>query len=126
MMYVPDSHLVQDEDEDGTPGRYNHAEGKRSRRASQSRRDSQGELDMFFQRRPQNSHVLITTTKVCTQELPLPDGVEVRVTFIYPHPLFPFSSLLSMILHIHIHCKVEYAQTTKYKGNNIIVIIIRR
>ncbi|XP_024225203.1 dmX-like protein 2 isoform X2 [Bombus impatiens] len=77
MMYVPDSHLVQDEDEEGTPGRYNHPEGKRSRRASQSRRDSQGELDMFFQRRPQNSHVLITTTKVCTQELPLPDGVEV-------------------------------------------------
>ncbi|KAK9294166.1 hypothetical protein QLX08_011144 [Tetragonisca angustula] len=77
MMYVPDSHLVQDEDEDGTPGRYNHPEGKRSRRASQSRRDSQGELDMFFQRRPQSSHVLITTTKVCTQELPLPDGVEV-------------------------------------------------
>lgn len=83
MMYVPDSHLVQDEDEEGTPGRYNHPEGKRSRRASQSRRDSQGELDMFFQRRPQNSHVLITTTKVCTQELPLPDGVEVRITFIY-------------------------------------------
>ncbi|KAG9436417.1 dmX-like protein 2 isoform X1 [Apis mellifera carnica] len=77
MMYVPDSHLVQDEDEEGTPGRYNHPEGKRSRRPSQSRRDSQSELDMFLQRRPQNSHVLITTTKVCTQELPLPDSVEV-------------------------------------------------
>ncbi|XP_053977801.1 dmX-like protein 2 isoform X6 [Hylaeus volcanicus] len=78
MMYVPDSHLVQDEEEEGgTPGRYNHPEGRRSRRASQTRRDSQGEFDTFFQRRPQSSHVLITTTKACTQELPLPDGVEV-------------------------------------------------
>ncbi|XP_017883774.1 dmX-like protein 2 isoform X2 [Ceratina calcarata] len=77
MMYVPDSHLVQDEEEEGTPGRYGHADGRRSRRASQSHRESQGETDVFFQRRPQNSHVLITTTKVCTQELPLPDGVEV-------------------------------------------------
>ncbi|KYN09879.1 DmX-like protein 2 [Trachymyrmex cornetzi] len=59
-----------------------HAEGRRSRRASQtggrSRRDSQADLDStFLPRRHQNSHVLITTTKVCTQELPLPDGVEV-------------------------------------------------
>ncbi|XP_034195928.2 rabconnectin-3 alpha isoform X4 [Osmia lignaria lignaria] len=77
MMYVPDSHLVQDEEEEGTPSRY-HQEGRRSRRPSQSRRESQGESDTFFQRRAnQNSHVLITTTKVCTQELPLPDGVEV-------------------------------------------------
>lgn len=108
MMYVPDSHLVQDEDEDGTPGRYNHPEGKRSRRASQSRRDSQGELDMFFQRRPQSSHVLITTTKVCTQELPLPDGVEVRVTFIFCFGFLLFCEKI-MIL-IHIHCKVEYVK----------------
>ncbi|XP_076665130.1 rabconnectin-3 alpha isoform X3 [Andrena cerasifolii] len=77
MMYVPDSHLVQDEEDDGTPGRYNHSEDRRSQRASQTRRESQGEFDTFFQKRPQNSHVLITTTKVCTQELPLPDGVEV-------------------------------------------------
>lgn len=76
MMYVPDSHLVQDEDEDGTPGR-------RSRRPSQtgggqSRRSSQADCDSTFQHRlHHNSHVLITTTKVCTQELPLPDGVEV-------------------------------------------------
>ncbi|KAG5343356.1 DMXL2 protein, partial [Acromyrmex heyeri] len=82
MMYVPDSHLVQDEDDEGTPGRLSHAEGRRSRRASQtggrSRRDSQADLDStFLSRRHQNSHVLITTTKVCTQELPLPDGVEV-------------------------------------------------
>ncbi|XP_046141550.1 dmX-like protein 2 isoform X4 [Osmia bicornis bicornis] len=77
MMYVPDSHLVQDEEEEGTPSRY-HQEGRRSRRPSQSRRESQGESDTFFQRRTNpNSHVLITTTKVCTQELPLPDGVEV-------------------------------------------------
>jgi hypothetical protein len=54
MMYVPDSQLVQDEDEEGTPGRYEG--GRRSRH---------------------NSHVLISTTKVCTQELPIPDGVEV-------------------------------------------------
>ncbi|XP_019697978.1 dmX-like protein 2 isoform X2 [Harpegnathos saltator] len=80
MMYVPDSHLVQDEDEEGTPGRSSHAEGRRSRRPSQtrSRRESQADLDStFLHRRHQNSHVLITTTKVCTQELPLPDGVEV-------------------------------------------------
>lgn len=76
-MYVPDSHLVQDEDEEGTPGRYNHSEDRRSRRPSQSRRESQCEFDMFLHRRPENSHVLITTTKVCTQELPLPEGVEV-------------------------------------------------
>ncbi|XP_070155556.1 dmX-like protein 2 isoform X4 [Polyergus mexicanus] len=83
MMYVPDSHLVQDEDDEGTPGRLSHAEGRRSRRASQtggsrSRRESQADLDStFLPRRHQNSHVLITTTKVCMQELPLPDGVEV-------------------------------------------------
>ncbi|XP_034938961.1 dmX-like protein 2 isoform X2 [Chelonus insularis] len=80
MMYVPDSHLVQDEDEEGTPGR--HSEGRRSRRPSQtggrSRRSSQADYDSsFIHRRHHNSHVLITTTKVCTQELPLPDGVEV-------------------------------------------------
>lgn len=80
MMYVPDSHLVQDEDEEGTPGR--HSEGRRSRRPSQtgarSRRSSQADYDSAFtHRRHHNSHVLITTTKVCTQELPLPDGVEV-------------------------------------------------
>ncbi|KAH0954621.1 hypothetical protein HN011_003189 [Eciton burchellii] len=82
MMYVPDSHLVQDEDDEGTPGRLGHADDKRSRRASQtggrSRRESQADFDStFLPRRHQNSHVLITTTKVCTQELPLPDGVEV-------------------------------------------------
>ncbi|XP_020293117.1 dmX-like protein 2 isoform X3 [Pseudomyrmex gracilis] len=82
MMYVPDSHLVQDEDDEGTPGRLSHAEGRRSRRPSQtgnrSRRESQADMDStFLPRRHQNSHVLITTTKVCTQELPLPDGVEV-------------------------------------------------
>ncbi|XP_043498193.1 dmX-like protein 2 isoform X6 [Polistes fuscatus] len=81
MMYVPDSHLVQDEDEEGTPGRSSHQEGKRSRRPSQngyrSRRESQAEFDTVFLHHRHNSHVLITTTKVCTQELPLPDGVEV-------------------------------------------------
>ncbi|XP_015601429.1 dmX-like protein 2 isoform X2 [Cephus cinctus] len=84
MMYVPDSHLVQDEDEEGTPGRANNYEGggKRSRRPSQtgsrSRRESQADYDStFVHRRNHSSHVLITTTKVCTQELPLPEGIEV-------------------------------------------------
>lgn len=82
MMYVPDSQLVQDEDDEGTPGRYSHGDGRRSRRPSQSgnrsRRESQADYDStFFHRRHHNSHVLITTTKVCTQDLPLPDGVEV-------------------------------------------------
>lgn len=83
MMYVPDSQLVQDEDEEGTPGRFAHGEaGKRSRRTSQSgnrsRRESQADYQesAFTHRRHHNSHVLITTTKVCTQELPIPDGVE--------------------------------------------------
>lgn len=80
MMYVPDSHLVQDEDDEGTPGRY--MDGRRSRRASQtgarSRHNSQADYDgSFLHHRHQSNHVLITTTKVCTQELPLPDGVEV-------------------------------------------------
>ncbi|KAK0178125.1 hypothetical protein PV328_002103 [Microctonus aethiopoides] len=80
MMYVPDSHLVQDEDEEGTPGRA--SEGRRSRRPSQtgnrSRHSSQADYDSsFIHRCHHNSHVLITTTKVCTQELPLPDGVDV-------------------------------------------------
>ncbi|XP_012281901.1 dmX-like protein 2 isoform X2 [Orussus abietinus] len=81
MMYVPDAHLVQDEEEEGTPGRFGN-EGRRSRRPSQtggrSRRESQAEYDpAFLHRRHHSSHVLITTTKVCTQELPLPEGVEV-------------------------------------------------
>ncbi|KAJ8668951.1 hypothetical protein QAD02_000210 [Eretmocerus hayati] len=82
MMYVPDSQLVQDEDEEATPGR-------RSRRPSQSaarsRRNSQadygssaGQHHHHHDKKHQhhNSHVRITTTKVCTQELPIPDGVE--------------------------------------------------
>ncbi|XP_031780869.1 dmX-like protein 2 isoform X2 [Nasonia vitripennis] len=85
MMYVPDSQLVQDEEEEGTPGRYGHAEGgRRSRRPSttgnRSRRNSQADYQdqaSFAHRRHHNSHVLITTTKVCTQDLPIPDGVEV-------------------------------------------------
>ena len=79
MMYVPDSQLVQDEDEEaalGGPG------GRRSRRASQtgarSRQNSQAEYTdpNFTRRHHHSSHVLISTTKVCMQELPLPDGVE--------------------------------------------------
>lgn len=79
MMYVPDSQLVQDEDEEGTPGRYGEG-GRRSRRPSQtgnrSRKNSQADYQDLMHRRHHNSHVLITTTKVCTQELPIPEGVE--------------------------------------------------
>lgn len=93
MMYVPDSQLVQDEDEENLPGRSSQFEGRRSRRTSQTmgnnQRENQTEFDSTFQHRHhQNSHVLITTTKVCTQELPLPEGVEVRFHFQYSTMLF--------------------------------------
>lgn len=68
MMYVPDSNIVQDLDED--------AENKSTRRQS-----------TFFDDNHLKGHpalgndycprVNISTTKVCTQELPLPDGVDV-------------------------------------------------
>ncbi|KAL7295893.1 hypothetical protein TKK_0010937 [Trichogramma kaykai] len=82
MMYVPDSQLVQDEEDEATPG------GRRSRRPSQSghrsRRNSESgdHLQPPHQHHHQhhhhhpNSHVLISTTKVCTQELPIPENVE--------------------------------------------------
>ncbi|XP_023723664.1 dmX-like protein 2 isoform X1 [Cryptotermes secundus] len=65
MMYVPDSHLVQDDDEPEPTGRSASTAG-----ADQVGRDEN--LTPV-----QTSHVVITTTKVCTQDLPLPDGVEV-------------------------------------------------
>nr|XP_024216080.1 dmX-like protein 2 isoform X4 [Halyomorpha halys] len=60
MMYVPDSRLVQDDDEgeSGRPGTGMEEEGHPS----------------AFGHSP---HVTISTTKVCMQELPLPDGVDV-------------------------------------------------
>lgn len=61
MMYVPDSNLVQDlEDPDVGP-----------RQSSTS--ENIGD-DIKADNSP---HISITTTKVCTQELPLPDGVDV-------------------------------------------------
>lgn len=66
MMYVPDSQLVQDDEENESTGRHN------------STTTTTGEMRDDRHHEPvQAPHVLITTTKVCTQELPLPDGVEV-------------------------------------------------
>lgn len=65
MMYVPDSNLVQDDDEPEPTGRS----------ASMSVADQLGHDENLTP--VQTSHVVITTTKVCTQDLPLPDGVEV-------------------------------------------------
>ncbi|XP_069696328.1 dmX-like protein 2 isoform X4 [Periplaneta americana] len=65
MMYVPDSHLVQDDDEPEPTGRSASIAG-----ADQLGHDENPTP-------VQTSHVVITTTKVCTQDLPLPDGVEV-------------------------------------------------
>uniref|UniRef100_A0A1B6CLX3 RAVE complex protein Rav1 C-terminal domain-containing protein n=1 Tax=Clastoptera arizonana TaxID=38151 RepID=A0A1B6CLX3_9HEMI len=56
LMYVPDSQLVQDDDDLESSGRVLEDEGHTM---------------------VQPPHVLISTTKVCTQELPLPDGVDV-------------------------------------------------
>ncbi|XP_055600710.1 dmX-like protein 2 isoform X3 [Uranotaenia lowii] len=63
MMYVPDSNLVQDlEDPE-----FIH-------RASMAGVQAQDEEKAHVDHSP---HVNISTTKVCTQELPLPDGVDV-------------------------------------------------
>jgi hypothetical protein len=68
MMYVPDSQLIQDEeDEDNMPTGASH--DTRPRRPS--------EPGMPLPQQQASSHVVISTTKVCTQLLPLPDGVEV-------------------------------------------------
>uniref|UniRef100_A0A0A9WH85 DmX-like protein 2 n=1 Tax=Lygus hesperus TaxID=30085 RepID=A0A0A9WH85_LYGHE len=57
MMYVPDSQLVQDEDD---------------QESSKQGADNDMGHPSFH-----TPHVSISTTKVCTQELPLPDGVDV-------------------------------------------------
>ncbi|CAB0020600.1 unnamed protein product [Nesidiocoris tenuis] len=57
MMYVPDSQLVQDEDDQES--------------SKQGMENDVGHPSF------QSPHVSISTTKVCTQELPLPDGVDV-------------------------------------------------
>ncbi|GLH09345.1 Rabconnectin, partial [Gryllus bimaculatus] len=65
MMYVPDSQLIQDEEEP-------EVGGGRSASMAGVENDTTGP-----QQPSQASHVVISTTKVCTQVLPLPDGVEV-------------------------------------------------
>ncbi|XP_014244478.1 dmX-like protein 2 isoform X1 [Cimex lectularius] len=60
MMYVPDSQLVQDEDDIESSGR-----------------QGAGIEEDINTGGFQSPHVSISTTKVCTQELPLPDGVDV-------------------------------------------------
>ncbi|KXJ76162.1 hypothetical protein RP20_CCG010172, partial [Aedes albopictus] len=63
MMYVPDSNLVQDLDDPEFIHRASMA-------GIQIPEDPKIPID-------QSPHVNISTTKVCTQELPLPDGVDV-------------------------------------------------
>ncbi|GAB0086325.1 dmX-like protein 2 [Sergentomyia squamirostris] len=62
MMYVPDSNIVQDLD-DPEPGPRHSISGLN--------------IAMDERHSPEKPHVSISTTKVCTQVLPLPDGVDV-------------------------------------------------
>uniref|UniRef100_A0A182RIV1 RAVE complex protein Rav1 C-terminal domain-containing protein n=1 Tax=Anopheles funestus TaxID=62324 RepID=A0A182RIV1_ANOFN len=66
MMYVPDSNLVQDLDDPENLHRPSVVPDDIPKSAAHHRTP----LDHA-------SHVNISTTKVCTQELPLPDGVDV-------------------------------------------------
>ncbi|XP_050067707.1 dmX-like protein 2 isoform X2 [Anopheles maculipalpis] len=66
MMYVPDSNLVQDLDDPENLHRPSVVPDDIPKSAGHTRTP----LDHA-------SHVNISTTKVCTQELPLPDGVDV-------------------------------------------------
>uniref|UniRef100_A0A182NDD9 RAVE complex protein Rav1 C-terminal domain-containing protein n=1 Tax=Anopheles dirus TaxID=7168 RepID=A0A182NDD9_9DIPT len=72
MMYVPDSNLVQDLDEnpDNLQHRPSVVPDDLSKGGAAGHQRNTAPLD-------QASHVNISTTKVCTQELPLPDGVDV-------------------------------------------------
>lgn len=65
-MYVPDGNLVQDEDEPDPTGR-------RQSLAGYNLNNTEGNTFNAAEA----PHVSIKTTKVCTQELPLPDGVDV-------------------------------------------------
>lgn len=65
-MYVPDCNLVQDLDEPDPTGRRQSLAGFLTNDASRG-----------VQPDGQAPHVSIKTTKVCTQELPLPEGVDV-------------------------------------------------
>lgn len=64
VMYVPDSNLVQDLDEP-EPGPRHSITGINVSGDNSQHNQSNA------------PHISITTTKVCTQELPLPDGVDV-------------------------------------------------
>lgn len=66
-MYVPDSNLVQDLDEPDPTGRRQSLAGFNLAGAAADARAAD----------TQAPHVSIRTTKVCTQELPLPEGVDV-------------------------------------------------
>lgn len=70
VMYVPDSNLVQDLD-DPEPGPRHSIAGLNTSTSGGAEQLGGGGPP------PEAPHVSITTTKVCTQELPLPDGVDV-------------------------------------------------
>ncbi|XP_065333652.1 dmX-like protein 2 isoform X2 [Cloeon dipterum] len=72
VMYVPDSQLTQDDGEEDLDHHVgaSHANHEPSRHGEHQQLPEQ-------QQQPQTSHVIISTTKVCTQILPLPDDVEV-------------------------------------------------
>lgn len=75
VIYVPDSNLVQDLDEP-EPGPRHSIAGLNASAASAGLGGDLGGLGAGGAA-PEAPHVSITTTKVCTQELPLPDGVDV-------------------------------------------------
>jgi hypothetical protein len=66
MMYVPDSNIVQDDDLDET-----QRQGARQSTAGLDDNMKDPSINDYCPR------VNISTTKVCTQDLPLPDGVDV-------------------------------------------------
>ncbi|KAG5673298.1 hypothetical protein PVAND_003358 [Polypedilum vanderplanki] len=69
MMYVPDSNIVQDLDD--------NEEHQRQGRPSTAGLIDDNQKDLMSGINDYCPRVNISTTKVCTQELPLPDGVDV-------------------------------------------------
>ncbi|KAM8719971.1 hypothetical protein ACLKA7_006087 [Drosophila subpalustris] len=67
-MYVPDSNLTQEPDDQQDP--------QQPRRMSQGAETLTG-AEAFGGPQVEAPHISITTKKVCTQELPLPEGVDV-------------------------------------------------
>lgn len=77
-MYVPDSNLTQEPDEEnggGGGGGPNPGGNPNPRRMSQGAETLTGAE--HFGDHVEAPHISITTKKVCTQELPLPEGVDV-------------------------------------------------